>query len=163
MSKFRRALENGREALYASTRAKKEIQDVFMQLHKDIKESTDDKVTISLAKVPPTGSVAIALQIIGVIEGIELSNNDPNIVAAHPPKNSKSAVQLCDIKVSAEGYPVTLTFPGHQFSVYDRESLENALVALIEHPTIAGKIESVRAKASQLPPPVETSGGEDAD
>jgi len=153
MSKFGDAFQRGQEAYQSAERAKAEIQDVFRTLSADIEQQTHGLVSTSVMRFTHPGKIfGPAVMGPGLTTMMPLANTYDALVAV---AKDERPVELCTVKGGPYGYPVTLTFPGHSVAAHDRESLEEALVGVLAHPEVAGKLklamESARVGGASLP------------
>jgi hypothetical protein len=156
MSKFEDAFKRGQDAYRDAVRAKAEINAVFAQLSTDIQAATNNHVAIRfgtldrLKKVPNT----IVNAVLGVLPESEKYDA---LIAERIGGSWSDRAELCSVKLSPNGWPVELTFPGQYLTASDRASLETSLETLISHPDIAAKIAQVLATKVTAPPPAEGS------
>jgi hypothetical protein len=134
------AFKRGREAHQDAQRAKNEIFALFARLSSTVSEGTQGKVVISYVQLSRTKEAPrnLLAPFAGFLEETERYNG---LVAQRTGGNHGDKVELCTVKVSPLGYPVQITFPGQFFTADDLESLERVVIALLEHPDTAGKID----------------------
>ena len=141
MSKFGDAFKRGQEAYENAERNRVEIKNVFNELSNDIKLQTDGHVSLEFEKRAYTGLPGVTMPA-GFLSMI--SGSEPyDALMAIPEGQKSNFVELCSVKFDPRGYPVTIAFPGESITVYDRESLETALVKMVEHPDVAAKLKRV--------------------
>lgn len=138
MSKFGDAFNRGQKARENAERNRAEIDDVFSELSNDIKSQTDGHISLVLEKRTRLGLLGtVPAGALSMMSGAETYD----ALMAKGQRNGSA--ELCSVKFDPHGYPVTITFPGESIDAYDRESLETALVQMIEHPDIAAKLKRV--------------------
>lgn len=156
MNKFGDAFQRGQEAHFSAERAKQEIGQVLMEMSEAVLASTDGLVRIVRGRL--TNSKLVG-PIVSQSVWSMLAGGD-SYDALYVQLRDKSPVELCSIKSTSNGYPVTLQFVGYSIAAEDKPSLEEALIKLLEHPDIAGRIlqskilaEKLSSESSQKPEP----------
>lgn len=156
MSKFRDALQRGREAHEDAERAKQEIRKLLEIVISDVRESTDGRVNLVYGQLTrrvskrsknkdPFGASLFDIPSWTDYEYEEVKYHALYIDAT----KDRKIEELCTVRMDQRGYPVTIEHPGHSNAATDRESLEDALVDLLEDPNIAGKIARAAAGYSK--------------
>lgn len=146
MTKFGDAFQRGQEAHFNAERAKQEIEQVLTEMSAAVLASTDGLVRIVHGRLTNSKLVGpvVSHSLWSMLAGGEAYG------ALYIQLRDRAPVELCSIKTTPNGYPVTLQFVGHSIAAEDKPSLEEALMKLLEHPDIAGRIVQSKTVAEKL-------------
>lgn len=132
MTDFIDAFNGGLKAAEAAGRARREIDDVFSNLDKQIRKGSDGKLSIeksefeiqswrSVITIPPRPKKTY-----WAITAI-----NPTIKESHESELARWQMDRC-------GYPCKLSWSQHEFICVDRAALESCLADLLKDPIIGG-------------------------
>jgi hypothetical protein len=164
MPDFGAALALGFEANTKAQQAHHEIQAVLDELERQINDVTGGLVKLEHVN-QPREVAAHGPRPVGVL-GFVPPLEDHRVLRARsrglPPR------VLCDFEPSRAGYPVTVAFGDEQRECFDRQSLEQALLDMLQDPIVAGDIRALmeagpRSPASSSQPMAEPTSSEDSD
>jgi len=137
MSKFTDALQRGKALHENAERAKNEIAAVFTGLRQEVLHATGGKVALVRGQLSRSKLFGTSKQDSPIAWLSQAGSYDALYI---DDVGGVQLEELCAVKTTPSGYPVTLEFPGFSASADGRVALEDALVELLEHPDIAGKI-----------------------
>ncbi len=136
MIDFRAAFRSGQEAAERAELARKEIDQVFVELNQQLSEPTGGNVVISRHELEKRDST-FGIQIFGApVEKYW-------VLAAQNPKAKGNGRQLCNWEQSHGGYPCKISWDDTEHVCNDRESLQEALAFMLSDPTIGEQISRV--------------------
>lgn len=133
MSDFKSALKQGFDAAERAKLARKEIESVLNNLQKDILESSDGKLLISLQQ--------LADHQLGAVFGY------PSffwaLVAQNPKVKNSDSRELAKWKNTSNGYPCTITWGDQERQCQNRVALEECLAEMLRTPEVGGILYSL--------------------
>lgn len=148
MSDFEDALKRGFDAFRFAEQARKEIAETLEELSAAVERFTDNKVVIRAARMETT-TLVYPLAALVQSANQALSNQIPErekpdaLFALRRGAESGKRALLCRMTIGEDGYPVEVSVAGVFLHANDQASLRAALLRMLEHSEVAGKIAQV--------------------
>lgn len=148
MADYISAFRQGLDAAEAAEIAKLEIDSVFDEIDKQLREASNGKIGIDRKEfyvkeesIPPFAAAFIAT----IPYALTGKKRDTYwaIVAYNPSIPNSPVKELATWSLDRAGYPCKLTFEGINRSCSDRESLENSLAELLRDPNVGEKLSNL--------------------
>ena len=146
MNDFAKALKKGFESAKRAADARKEILEVFKELHEQVMNATGGKVSIEreLREVKPDPSETAAEKF---IKSFKFPSAAPEkywaIVAFNPTLPEDVHRPIASWSQESAGYPCSVTWGGQRHICEDKVALSNCLAELLEDPDVAGTLFSL--------------------
>jgi hypothetical protein len=140
MIDFAGALDEGIQSVSRARDARKEIDDVFDQLSKQVMKSKKGKLSIKrefLLTNPPSGIVEVSRHI---VESFSLSAKPREkswFIVASNPKVPNTEQRIAQWTQDSSGYPCRIFWGGQEHICEDKEGLTNCLGDLLRDPEVA--------------------------
>jgi hypothetical protein len=134
MSDFKSAFSDGLDAAQKAETARREIEDVFRDLSKQLAEASDGKLAVERMEYERSRSWLTALS------PLEPKEKYQAIVAYNPTIKGSPTRELCEWESGRGGYPCKLTWGSNEYYCEDKQALENTLSDLLRDPIIAEKL-----------------------
>lgn len=146
MTDFRAAFQAGQDAAIQADLARKEIDNVFSEICKQLAEVTEGKVEIRREEY---------LKDRNILDGNFFAPREKYwAIAARNPKAEDSKLrQIALWEQGRSGYPCKISWGGMDRVCHDRESLEGCLASLLGDAVVGERLRGV----IMLPPPQEIS------
>lgn len=136
---FKMAFREGLTAAEKAEQAKKEINKVFEELNKQIKEISDNKIQIEIMNFQEKLDLNKLLK-----HPIPEIREYPAIAAFNPKIKSSPVKQLARWAQDNRGFPCKITWNGNTKYCEDKEALEQAISELLKDPVIGESNENLR-------------------
>ena len=144
MTDFRAAFQAGQEAAIQAELARKDIDDVFTEISKQLLEVTGGKVEIFRKEYEKPQDPFI-FKLFGPKEKYWA------IAARNPKAEDNKSRQLALWEQGRSGYPCKISWAGIDRTCHDRQALEEGLASLLGDAVVGEKLRGVMT----LPPPQE--------
>ena len=138
MTDFKIAFREGLTAAEKAEQAKKEINKVFEELNKQIKEISNNKIQIEIRNFQEKLDLTEILK-----HPIPEIRGYPAIVAFNPKIKSSPVKQLARWAQDNRGFPCKITWNGNTKYCEDKEALEQAISELLKDPVIGEALDSL--------------------
>lgn len=162
MADYLKAFQTGLEAFNDAERARREIADVFEDFANAIREASNGRVAVEQRKAREfiaTRAIEATMQ---RAQGALLpdalgSEPEESFVLVATGRRGPEPARLTEYSLGERGYPVKLRYGRINARCYDRESLEQELQKLLEHPDTGGKLRRLMtddvSQPDTTPPP----------
>lgn len=137
MADFVRAFREGQDAAEAADRARKEIDAVYTELNRQLRESTGGKIAIDRREFEVDRGWGMLLTWPPKPAETYLA------IVAHNPCSEQHIKQLAKWSQSRGGYPCKIFWGSAELSCDDREALENALAELLRDPFVGEQLHTL--------------------
>ena len=144
MTDFRKAFRSGQEAAGKADLARKEISSVFRELNEQLREPTEGRVEIITQEFEEQGDNPFGIAI-SYLQSAWYGRAPGHwaVAARNPQAGDTAPRELTLWQQDRAGYPCKLSWGGVERTCHDRESLQEALAAMLEDAVIAGRINGV--------------------
>lgn len=152
MADYIQAFKKGLEAAEAADRARKEIDSVFEDLDRQLREGTGGKIAIKRKEFEVKGMTTIWTP---WTAGQFLPGSQKEtywaIVAYNPQITNSPVKQLAIWRQARAGYPCKITWENVEHACEDKRGLEGALAMLLADPLVGETIHSLMQLEEKTP------------
>jgi len=139
MAEYQEAFEEGIQAAKKASAAKKEIEEVFVELNRELRDVTENKVEIrrETRTRKPLWELAVTYAIRQALGPVD---KYVALVAVNPSDEGIPKKELAEWKQGRFGYPCRIISEDREVSCENREALEQALADLLREPSVGEKL-----------------------
>jgi hypothetical protein len=148
MASFQDAFREGIEASESAARAKAEIFQVFDACAEEVNVAS--KGAIALSRERSTRDLEQKRTVSDLVTGVLPSSESYDALVAHSTgAPQRKRAELCEYRISYQGYPVTLLYADVDERCHDKTALVMALESLLKHPVTGGKLRRIMGDATR--------------
>lgn len=137
MTDYIKAFNQGLGAAEAADRARKEVDEVFVDLNRQLQKATEKKIRIDRKELEKPKSFQESLQ-----SSFSLKPKETYwVIVASALSVAESPVKiLAEWSMGRAGYPCKIVWGGEDHACEDKEALENSLADLLRDPLVGEKL-----------------------
>jgi len=148
MADYVEAFKQGLGAAVKADRARKEIDEVFVDLDSQLHETTGKKIRIDRKEFEVRQTIQETLSFPFFSKPKETYWE---IVAFNPSVSESPVKHLARWSMDRAGYPCKIVWEGEDHTCEDREALENSLAELLRDPLVGEKLHALTQLGENKP------------